>query len=44
MSRSSAVDSGFGLTFYQEDVVLVQRDVGSSEQFRGLLENWPGCE
>ena len=39
-----SADKGFGLTFYQDGVVLVQKDEGDPAQLRKLLDNWPGCE
>jgi uncharacterized membrane protein len=39
-----AADNGFGITFYQDGVVLIQKDEGDQVQLRELLDNWPGCE
>lgn len=40
----SAARSGFGVTFYRDGVLLVQRGTGDFKQFKDLLDNWPGCE
>jgi uncharacterized membrane protein len=39
-----AADNGFGITFYQDGVVLVQKNKGDPVQLRKLLDNWPGCD
>jgi Predicted membrane protein len=39
-----AADNGFGITFYQDGVVLVQKDEGDYALLRELLDNWSGCE
>jgi hypothetical protein len=38
-----ALRSGFGVTFYRDDVLLVQKGKGDFRQLKELVENWPGC-
>jgi len=40
----SAMLSDFGVTFYRDGVLLVQRNTGDSRQLKELLDNWPGCD
>jgi len=40
----SAARSGFGVTFYRDGVLLVQKGTGDFGQLRRLLDSWPGCE
>jgi uncharacterized membrane protein len=33
----------YGVTFSSDGVVVIQRDSGSHDQLRELIDNWPGC-
>lgn len=39
-----AARSGFGVTFYRDGVLLVQKGEGDFGQLKDLLEDLPGCE
>ena len=39
-----AADSGFGVTFYKDGVVVVRKHAGNHGRLRDLLSDWPGCE
>lgn len=39
-----AARSGFGVTFYQDGVLLVERGAGDFGQLKRLLDSWPSCE
>jgi hypothetical protein len=41
---ASALDEGFGVTYYRDRVVLVERGKGDPDELRSLLARWPGCE
>jgi uncharacterized membrane protein len=41
---ASARDAGFGVTYYRESVVLVERGKGDTDGLRDLLARWPGCD
>jgi uncharacterized membrane protein len=38
-----AAGAGFGVTFYRDGVVLVEKGKGNVGQLRELISNWPGC-
>ena len=38
-----AARSGFGLTFYRDGVVLVEKGKGDYEALQNLINRWPGC-
>jgi uncharacterized membrane protein len=38
-----AAGSGFGLTFYHDGVLLIEKNKGSSERLNTLVDRWPGC-
>lgn len=42
-SLKAARRLGFGITFYREGVLLVQRDRGDSIKLQDLLDSWPSC-
>ncbi|MGD8904701.1 MAG: DUF2079 domain-containing protein [Anaerolineae bacterium] len=33
----------YGMTFESDGVVVIQRDAGSCDRFRALIDAWPGC-
>jgi uncharacterized membrane protein len=39
-----AESSDFGITFYRNGVLVVEKHKGSQERLRELLNDWPGCE
>jgi uncharacterized membrane protein len=38
-----AAQAGFGITFYRDGVILVERDSGDQQQLQQLIASWPGC-
>jgi uncharacterized membrane protein len=39
----AAEELSFGVTFYQDDVISVQKDKGDTNKLRDLLFHWSGC-
>ena len=40
----AATRANFGITFYGDGVLLVQKDMGDKIKLEGLLEHWPSCQ
>ena len=40
----AAAKLNFGVTFYRDDVLLVQKDKGDARKLQDLLGRWPGCK
>jgi hypothetical protein len=39
-----AASANFGVIFYRDDVLLLQKDKGDAEKLRYLLNEWQGCQ
>jgi len=42
-SLKAAAGLGFGVVFYRDGVLLVQKDRGDSRKLKNLLDHWSGC-
>jgi uncharacterized membrane protein len=40
---TAAAQSNFGVVFYRDDVILVQKGQAGSTKLKSLLDDWPGC-
>jgi hypothetical protein len=39
----AAAHLNYGVTFYRDDVLLLQKDKGDSRKLKNLLDHWSGC-